>query len=314
MRANNLTVTIPVAIGAAEMVSSSIPEPDASSGEIEWVSGAAYAVGDVRVISTLHKRYRAYGAVTSTTPPNLDPTHWNDIGATNRFRAFDSTGVTQSTASSGTITFSLLVNNIDSIQFMNLTGCSSISVSAVLSNGTNYFSKTINTFSNPFDWKDYWFGTYPRKAITASFELPYRARGVTVTITLSGGSNLGVGVIMLGAKSDLLGDSRTGVQDGSVVYSQSDSRVQITDDYGNSKKVGANIGNDLEFMVIIDDMVVANSFASIINDLAAKDIAAHWQIKYAGYNQFLNIIGTVSGKINPTLTHIQANLKITGVK
>src|SRR5574343_497664 len=65
------------------LVDSNIPEDEYPM----WVSGTSYSVAN-RVIYN-HIIYEAILANSSTTTPNLDETNWLSLGATNRYRMFD---------------------------------------------------------------------------------------------------------------------------------------------------------------------------------------------------------------------------------
>ncbi len=65
------------------LVDSNIPEDEYPM----WVSGTSYSVAN-RVIYN-HIIYEAILANSSTSTPHLDETNWLSLGATNRYRMFD---------------------------------------------------------------------------------------------------------------------------------------------------------------------------------------------------------------------------------
>lgn len=79
------------AISDAMFLAGSIAEPH--TGETEWVSGSAYAVGVERIRSSLHRVFKCAAAVASgtTTPPENDPTRWKDMRPTSRYLPFGPT-------------------------------------------------------------------------------------------------------------------------------------------------------------------------------------------------------------------------------
>ena len=75
-----MIVIPPIKINDARLISSSVPEPYAASAE--WAEGTAYAVGNVcyRKTASTWRQYRCVMDVTSTTPPEIDTGHWDDVG------------------------------------------------------------------------------------------------------------------------------------------------------------------------------------------------------------------------------------------
>src|SRR6056297_1405470 len=77
----------PVTVDNTILVSSNVTEDDYA----EWASGTTYADGDrVIVIGTTHKVYESLvGSNTGNDPTTDDGTNWLELGATNRWKAFD---------------------------------------------------------------------------------------------------------------------------------------------------------------------------------------------------------------------------------
>lgn len=84
-------------------LTSSIPEPDISVGEVEWVAGA-YNLGDQVIKSSTHKLYQVVADPSTTDDPedgvNKSPATWVEVSGTNRYRMFDEIIGTQTTSSS----------------------------------------------------------------------------------------------------------------------------------------------------------------------------------------------------------------------
>lgn len=75
-------------ITAATFLAGSVAEPSAT--ETEWVSGAAVTKGQERIRSTLHRVFKAAADIAAgvTTPPEDDPTKWQDMRSTDRYLPF----------------------------------------------------------------------------------------------------------------------------------------------------------------------------------------------------------------------------------
>lgn len=82
-----MRLLIPFTVQDANIISTNIPENDFAP----WDSGTSYTEGN-KVISTVtHRIYEALQSSTGVNPDTdtSDPPFWLDIGATNRFKAFD---------------------------------------------------------------------------------------------------------------------------------------------------------------------------------------------------------------------------------
>jgi len=75
-------------ITAATFLAGSVAEP--SPTETEWVSGAAVSKGQERIRSSLHRVFRPAVDIPAgvTTPPEDDPSKWQDMRSTDRYLPF----------------------------------------------------------------------------------------------------------------------------------------------------------------------------------------------------------------------------------
>ena len=93
----------PVVVTDAVLDSSNVPENDYA----EWDVATAYTVGNRVILLSTHRIYEAVGSSTGVNPATDDGTNWLNIGATNRWKAFDqkiSDPVTQLDSISYTLT------------------------------------------------------------------------------------------------------------------------------------------------------------------------------------------------------------------
>jgi len=84
----------PTTINNARFLASTLPETDYA----EWAVGTTYAIGDKVRLTTggIHRTYKSKtGSNVGKYPPSYT-TDWEDLGATNRWRAFDDTVGAQS--------------------------------------------------------------------------------------------------------------------------------------------------------------------------------------------------------------------------
>jgi hypothetical protein len=163
-----------------------------------WNSGHNYAIGNIVTDLATHRLYRGISA-TNSNKPVTDTTHWELIGATNRWRMFDYTRSIQ-TEKPGSITVVVAPGvRCDSFAVTGLGGSSySLTVTSVLGGGTIYSaSGTLNTRTTT-TWYEYFFGAFAQKESLAIFDIPpYTDSVFTFTVTASTGTAY-CGALILG--------------------------------------------------------------------------------------------------------------------
>jgi hypothetical protein len=214
----------PFEIDDSRFVSSNIPEPDTSVGEIAWAANTAYVVGDKRIRTTTHRIYQALVAIpnTVTTPPENDPQRWVDIGPTNRFAMFDYDRNTASgrleaisaTVKSGGRATSIVLFGIDA-QFIAITVRDGLSGPIVYERSYNLQERFVS------NWTSHFFAPFVfRESLVLIDVPPYFGAHITVTISKNSptervflesmviGSPVKIGRAKAGAESDILDFSR----------------------------------------------------------------------------------------------------------
>lgn len=117
LESGGLKLLYPYTIDDAALASSSIAEADYPA----WVSGASYAAGARVIRTTTHKVYERPVAGSSTTPPEDDVVTWVEISSTNRWRMFDlSVGSASSAASP--LTVGLTLGPVNDVVLLNVVG------------------------------------------------------------------------------------------------------------------------------------------------------------------------------------------------
>lgn len=81
-----ISMALPWSIGLDMLTASSVAEPDltGAAGEVLWVTGTSYAVGNERTSDVTWRRYKRKVAGAGATRPEADPTNWEDLGPTAR--------------------------------------------------------------------------------------------------------------------------------------------------------------------------------------------------------------------------------------
>lgn len=82
-----MIVIPPIPITSSVLASSTVAEP--SAGEVVWDATTSYAVGDVVIRTTTHRKYECQIAGVDSTIPENAPARWLDIGPTNKWAMFD---------------------------------------------------------------------------------------------------------------------------------------------------------------------------------------------------------------------------------
>ena len=202
-----MRVLIPFAVLDANLISTSIAENDFAV----WDSATSYSVGD-KVISTVtHRIYEALQASTAVDPTTdvADPPFWLNIGATNRWKAFDKTISDPVTVANGvtSIVYELGAFGIPS-NSVTLFGLKGRVASVVVDDATDgeVYNREISLIDNALvnDWFNYFF--QPARVKTeAIFESipPYANADYTITVEDTSSEEPELGQIVLGQEYTL---------------------------------------------------------------------------------------------------------------
>lgn len=287
-----MNILIPLTITDAMVSSCTISEP--AAGETAWAAGA-YSVGDRRIRTTTHRIYECVAAVSGSTPPENDATHWLDAGPTARWAAMDAYISTQSTATTS-MTYVLRPGFFDSIALYGLTGVSLQVTLKDAPGGTVVYSQYVLLEEDPLDWWDWAFGQL--KPLTKWFAkdlVLYPDPELTITITAAAGETVGLGMLVLGALTPLVDESTWGgTQQGATATPQTYSYIAY-DDYGNVtiKRRPAATGMSFKVLMPRDQADYALALVQRVLDVPCACIATDTP----GY-QGLNVFGLISGSMS----------------
>lgn len=251
-----MNIIIPTPITAAMIgAGTSIAEP--STSETAWASGVAYAVGDVRIRATTHRKYRCAVAHTSaaTPVPEDDPTRWLDIGPTDRWAPFDRYTNTRATAVTS-MTYVLNPGYVNALALYGLIGAQySITIKDAPAGATIY-SKTGFLTQDPQGWYEYLFVAQPAVDKLVLNNLPIRPTAeITITITAAAGQPVGIGMIVVGDFVPLVGDTAEfgGVQYGASAEPVTYSYIN-TDEFGTTTIVRRHAATNMRCTVMMPRM------------------------------------------------------------
>ena len=288
-----MNIIIPTTVTAAMLgAGTTIAEPSAS--ETAWASATAYAVGDVRVRATTHRKYKCAVAHTSAANPvpEDDPTRWIDIGPTDRWAPFDRYTNTRAT-STGSLTYVLSPGYFNALALYGLVGSQYSITIKDAPGGATIYSKSGFLAEDPPGWYEYLFverGPIDKLIIQS---LPIRPTAeVTITISAAVGVPVGIGMIVVGDFTPLVGDDAEfgGVQYGATAEPVTYSYIN-TDEYGNTTIVRRHAATNMRCTVMLP-RIFADKALQRLQSVLDQPVAciATTSDGYAG----LNVFGLIS--------------------
>lgn len=287
-----MNILIPLEITDAMLSSCTVAEP--AAGETAWSAGT-YAVGDRRIRTSTHRIYECVAAVSGSTPPESDATHWLDAGPTARWAALDTYISTQTTATTS-VSFVLRPGFFDAVALYGLTGTQLQITLKDAPGGTVVHTETVLLEEDPLDWWDWAFG--PARALTKWFVrdlVPYADPELTITVSSGTGEPVGIGLIVVGSLTPMV-DASTwgGTQQGATASPQTFSYINV-DEFGNTTIRRRRAATDMQFKVAMPRERADYALALVQRVL---DVPAAWIATDATGYQGLNVFGLGSGSMS----------------
>jgi hypothetical protein len=299
-------VAVPVAITAAQIVSSTVPEPatGANPDPAVWNAGTTYALdttaAPVTVTSTTsHRIYRSMQAANTGNDPATSPTWWQDIGPTNRSAAFDDYNETQTSCTD------LLVMTIapgmwtDVLAVFNVAG----KTVRVQTADAAYDSTQQMLFRKVENFTDYFYAPFRQRKRTMFKGLPLLSTSqITITIDNTGGV-AAVGLCKPG-RSKFIGTARPKSRVRTKDYS-----VKSTDAYGNTTLTQRGFAKLLTMGVNID-MDTADDLLDFFDTYRSKFLIWEGAGRFAS-TQIYGFYRDVNADLDPDQVGV-ANFEIEG--
>lgn len=285
----------PLTITDSVLTSSTVPEDDYAA----WSSGTTYSLGNKVIVVSVHKVYEsAINSNTGNDPTTDDGTNWIEVGATNRWKAFDqklSDPVQQ--ANSISYTFTTTDTIVNSIAFFALAA-DTVQITVTPDGaGSPVYDETHNLLDTTsiVDWYTYFFdpaGVKERELLVV--DLPsYSSATITITITDTG-NTAEVGQIVMGSLVTL---GRTGY--GTTVGIEDYSRKE-RDAFGNAVIIERAFAQKADYEVEITTQdtrrvqrFLANYRAKPVVWIGNQD-TSYGLIVYGFYTQFSINLATPS--------------------
>lgn len=233
----------PLAITEAMLIASDVPETDAA----EWDAATDYALGATVLRATLHKVYESLAAGNLGNPPEATPTHWVEVGASNRWAMFDES-VTRSTAQANAISLTLRPGSaVNALAAINVPGCTAIRVRVEDATYGTLYDETAELSPLPVvpGWWEWLFGARRVRSQLIIKDLPHIPTA-DILLDFTGGADLAVGVLLLGVRREF-GFS---VRPGARLSIQDFSRKE-TNDFGDTVLVRRAYARRAEYEIMI---------------------------------------------------------------
>lgn len=228
----------------------SIAEP--AAGEVVWLDGADYAVGDQVILTSTHRVYKCAADHTSDadTRPDLTPEKWVDIGPTMRFSPFDMYVSTKARADDEVVYEITPGHYVDAIALFGLEG-----VTYKVEAAGDVWVKEGSLFEDPEGWFEYLF--LPQRGVDRLVftGIPFMPNP-SFRITLSAPDGVAaVGTILLGELVDLMPaltdhGAQGGVQYGATAEPVSYSYIKTEED-GSTRIVRRHSATNLRCNAVL---------------------------------------------------------------
>jgi len=217
----------PVTVTDSILTSSNITEDDYA----QWAVGTTYNVGDKVIVLSTHRIYESLvGSNLGNDPTTDDGTNWLNIGATNRWKAFDQK-IGDPVTNLNIIEYVLsdAASNVTSVALFGLEG---ISANVTVTDDTEgeVYNQTVSLVDNRniVDWYTYFFEEQVQREQALFLDIPpYVGSDVDVTVTAATGETAELGQLVLGFLSNI------GTTSYGTAISIEDFSRKETDAFGN---------------------------------------------------------------------------------
>ena len=234
----------PITVTDSVLTSTNIAENDYA----EWNSGTTYAIGDKVISVTTHRIYESVTVSNLNNDPTTDDgTNWLNIGATNRWKAFDQY-ISDPVSNTTSIQYTLTPPNgsiPSAVALLNLKGISA-NVTVTDSVDGEVYNTNIDLLDNRniVDWYTYFFEEQVQREEALFLDIPpYIGAVVSVTVQEEVGQTAELGQLIFGFLSDI----------GFTVYGTSigieDYSIKDRDAFGNAIIVQRNFSQTVDFDV-----------------------------------------------------------------
>lgn len=297
-----------------------IPAVDTAAGEVAWVSGTNYALGDRRVYGDY--TYECVQPIASSPQNTYAPSDTRSAGywlkdeqaPTNRMAPFDKYMFTKARKATS-VTYVLTPGFITGLAIYGLEGDTlSVSVKAGVGGADLIAPFTVDLWEQAYGEYEYLFGDLQRGTYYTLKNLPLHP-GVAITITVARnttGVEAAIGYISVGTWKRLLAPmqkSLGGTQYGVEASTKDYSYVKDNED-GTYVDVPGRKATNINLTCVID-AAAAPAAKVLLDQIVGKAVAI--EVSDLPRYSHLATVGKVTGTIRTTSwTTAEANLQIKG--
>ena len=265
----------PVTVTDSVLLSSTIPETDYPA----WSAAATYAIGDLVMRTTTHRVYVALVAGIDSGTPETTPARWKRVGSTNRWRMFDESVGSRSSAS-GSLTVRLQPGYADALALLEMQASTAVVLVSDSTGRVKYARVADLTGLQVVDWWQYFTAEATPKTSLLLTGLPISS-GDVVDVSLYG-STVELGVLSIGTETKL-GLPQYGLGLGIADYSRKE-----TDEFGETSIVERAFAKRCTLRVAIERDATEKVFTKLAK-LRAKNVV--WIPSPASGYEVLSVYG-----------------------
>lgn len=254
-----MRVIEPIEITDSILTASNVPENDFD----EWDAATGYTTGDKVILTSTHRIYEAVQATTGDDPATDDGFNWLDIGATNRFRAFDGS-IEGQTQQNNTIEYEFtLPRTLSGIAVLSIVAAAlKVTITDPVEGLIKDIEMPLIDTTEVVDWFTYFFNPITQQRDVILSELPMFS-GSVVTFELTGSGLLSLGELVLGD------DRGLGITTTGTALSIEDFSIKSKDDFGRTFILERSFANTVTFEFAIPT-TGAGRVRRILSDLRAR--------------------------------------------
>jgi hypothetical protein len=249
----------PIEMTDAVLTDSNVSEDDFA----EWNVNTSYITGQKVILISTHRIYEALQATTGDDPATDDGSTWLDIGATNRWRAFDGS-IEAQTQQAASIEYEFTMpGNFGGIALLNLIGGEVlVNITDPEEGALDEIQIGLSDTSGVVDWFTYFYSDVIRRKEIILSDLPIYT-GSIVTVEVKGTGTVAIGQLVLGFNFDI-GTSTTGASLGIEDFS-----IKSRDDFGRTFILERAFADTVSFEFAFP-AVSSRRVRRILSDLRAK--------------------------------------------
>lgn len=231
----------PALVASDAQMTSSVPDTVPA-----WAAGSTYALGAHAQDPAAHREFESLQP-NNMGHPLTDAAWWLDVGPTNKWRMFDQSNGSQTTAPEEVLVELKIVSRVDAIALLNCEA-GMVEVTATVNETVVYLDKfEMTATSGISNWYDYFYEPIERRPDLIVTDLPlYSNMKVRVRITRPGGV-VRIGTFVIGQTRDL-GITEMGMSASIVDYSRKGA-----DDFGNVMLIERAFAKKLDARVMVQN-------------------------------------------------------------